>query len=129
VKVVFDTNILVAGFTLPGGRGEQALQRVIKGADALAISKPIIDELLGVLARKFRQDREQLARTAVFLAELAEVVDPAERLSILDDEPDNRILECAVAAAAERIVTGDRAMLELGQFQDIRIITLADYLA
>jgi putative PIN family toxin of toxin-antitoxin system len=129
VKVVFDTNILVSAFTLPGGRGSQALGRIIHGADALAISKPIVDELVGVLARKFGQDREQLARTAVFLAELAEVVDPRDLLSVLTDEPDNRILECAAAAGAERIVTGDRAMLDLGRYQDIRIITLADYLA
>jgi putative PIN family toxin of toxin-antitoxin system len=128
VKVVFDTNILVSGFTLPGGSGDRALRRIIQGADALAISKPIIDELLGVLARKFGHDREQLARTAVFLVELAEVVDPRDRLAVLDDEPDNRILECAIAAGAERIVTGDRAMLDLGQCQDVQIITLADYL-
>jgi len=60
---------------------------------------------------------------------LAEVVDPRDRLSVLEDEPDNRILECAIAAGAERIVTGDRAMLDLGQYQDVQIITLADYVA
>jgi len=129
LKVVFDTNIFVSAFTLPGGRGDQALGRIIQGVDALAISKPIIDELLGVLARKFGRDRAQLARTAVFLADLAEVVDPSAPLSVLDDEPDNRILECAVEADAEQIVTGDRPMLNLGQFRGIRIITLADYLA
>lgn len=75
MKVVFDTNILVSAFALPGGRGHQALGRIIQGIDSLVISKPILDELLGVLARKFAQDREQLARTAVFLAELATVVD------------------------------------------------------
>ncbi len=129
MKVVFDTNILVSAFTLPGGRGDRALRRIIQGADALAISTPIIDELLGVLARKFGRDREQLARTAVFLAELAEVVDTPDRLSVLDDEPDNRILECAIASGAERIVTGDRAMLDQEQYQNVRIITLADYLS
>ncbi len=128
MKVVFDTNILVSGFTLPGGRGHQALRRIIRGVDALGISKPIIDELLGVLARKFDHDREQIARTAVFLVELAEVVDPPDRLSVLDDDPDNRILECAIAAGAERVVTGDRAMLDLGRYQDVQIISLADYL-
>jgi putative PIN family toxin of toxin-antitoxin system len=129
VKVVFDTNILVSAFTLPGGRGSQALGRIIHGADALAISKPIIDELVGVLARRFGHDREQLARMAVFLAELAEIVDPRAPLPVLADEPDNRILGCAFARGAERIVTGDRAMLDLGQYEDIRSITLADYLA
>lgn len=60
MKVVFHTNILVSAFTLPGGRGDRALRRIIQGADALAISTPIIDELLGVLARKFGRDRERV---------------------------------------------------------------------
>lgn len=126
MKVVFDTNILVSAFTLPGERGDQAVQRIIQRADSVVISKPIIDELLGVLARKFAHDRELLARTAVFLTELAEIVEPRDRLSVLDDEPDNRIIECAIAAKAERIVSGDRAMLDLGQNHDVRIITLAE---
>lgn len=129
MKVVFDTSILVSALTLPGGRGNEALDRIILGADAPAISKPIIDELLGVLAKKFGRDREQLARTAVFLVELAEVVEPGHTLSLLEDEPDNRILECTMAAGAKQIVTGDRAMLELGSYQGITILTLADYLA
>lgn len=129
MKVVFDTNILISALTLPGGRGNEALDRIMQGSDALAISKPIMDELLGVLARKFGREREQLARTAVFLADLAEVVEPGQTLSVLEDEPDNRILECAISAGAKQIVTGDRAMLKLGSYQGINILTLADYLA
>lgn len=77
----------------------------------LAFSKPILDELLSVLARKFARDREELARVAVFLSNLGELVEPAESLEVLADETDNRILECALAAKAQAIVTGDRAML------------------
>ena len=44
------------------------------------------------------------------------------------DEPDNRILECALAARAEAIVTGDRALLALREFGGVRIIRLRDYL-
>jgi len=128
VKVVFDTNIFVSALTLPGGRGDQALHRIIAGQDSLAISKPIIDELLLVLARKFARDREELARVAVFLSGLAEVIEPRESIAVLADEPDNRILECAVAASARMVVTGDRAMTALGDYRGIRLITLSEYL-
>jgi putative PIN family toxin of toxin-antitoxin system len=47
-----------------------------------------------------------------FLAEIAEVVHPVHQLHVADD-PDNRILECAIAGRADAIVTGDRAMLKL----------------
>ena len=128
MKVVFDTNVFVSALTLPGGRGDQALARIIAGEDSLAISKPIIDELLVVLARKFARDREELARVAVFLHGVAELVKPTEPLAVLADAPDNRILECAAAAQAQTIVTGDRAMLSLCEHQGIRIVSLKEYL-
>ena len=128
MKVVFDTNAFVSALTLPGGRGDAALRRIIRGEDSLAVSMPIVDELLSVLARKFGYDREALSRAALFLTELGELVEPSETVSVLADEPDNRILECALAARAELIVTGDRAMLAKGEFDAIRIVSLSDYL-
>jgi uncharacterized protein len=128
VKVVFDTNVLVSALTLPDGQGARAVARIVNGEDALAISRAIIDELIGVLARKFGRDREQLARTAVFLASLAELVEPDFVLEVLFDAPDNRILECALMASAQMIVTGDREMLALGSYETVRIVSLSEYL-
>ena len=128
MRVVFDTNVFVSALTLPGGRGHQAFIKIIEGQDSLALSKPILDELLSVLSRKFARDREELARVAVFLSTLGEIVEPTESFAALSDEPDNRILECAVAADAQTIVTGDRAMLALAEFQSIRIVPLSEYL-
>lgn len=94
----------------------------------LVISRPIIHEVLDVLARKFDWNPEELARVAVFLSELAEVVAPRSRLKVLRDEPDNRILECAMTGKADAIVTGDQAMLQLGEYREIRILSLKDFL-
>jgi len=55
------------------------------------------------------------------------VITPRRKLTVLADEPDNRILECAVAGNSDVIVTGDRAFLKLEQFQDIRILTLRQF--
>jgi putative PIN family toxin of toxin-antitoxin system len=119
VKVVFDTNILVSALVFPGGRGDAAFRRIIDEQDQLVISKPIIDELLGVLSRKFSRDSEELAHVALFLSDLALTVKPRRRLRIVSDESDNRILECAVAGRAELIVTGDRGLLALGAYKQI----------
>ena len=128
MKVVFDTNVLVSALVFPGRRAEAALLRVIEERDELLISAPILDELLGVLARKFARDGEELARIAVFLSDLAVTVRPRTRLKVVADDPDNRILECAVSGHADAIVTGDRALLALGTFRAIRLLTLAGYL-
>jgi putative PIN family toxin of toxin-antitoxin system len=128
LRVVFDTNIFVSAFALPGSQADFALMRVVDDVDQLVISKAIIDELLTVLARKFARDADELARVAVFLADLAEVVSPRGRLDVLDDEADNRILECARTGKADAIVTGDKAMLEHGRYLHTEIITLRAYL-
>ena len=129
MRVVFDTNILVSAFVLPGGRAAEALARIVEGTDRLLLSKPILDELLGVLARKFSRNREELARVAVWLEELAEWVRPTRHITSAADEPDNRVLECASAGRANAIVTGDKALLQLETFEGIQILTLRDYLS
>ena len=128
MKAVLDTNVFVSALVLPGGQADKAVVAAAEGRFELAISKPIIHEVLGVLARKFARDTEELSRVAVFLAELAQVVQPRKTLRVLRDEPDNRILECAMTAHAEVIVTGDRAMLDLGEYKGIRIVTLREFL-
>ncbi len=128
MKVVFDTNVFVSALTFRGGRGEQALRRILEGRDSLVLSKPILDELLRILATKFSREREELARVAVYLAELAQMVDPPDRFDVLSDEPDNRILECAIAGGVDAVVTGDRSVLKLGRFRGVKIVSLREYL-
>ena len=128
MRVVFDSNIYISALTLPSGRADAAIQKVIAGEVQLAISKSIVGEVLGVLADKFDRNLEELARVAVFLSDLAEVVTPRSTVDVLADEPDNRVLECARAGRADVIVTGDRRMLALGDFEGIAILSLREFL-
>lgn len=129
MRIVFDSNILIAALLFPGGRAETAVAKILEGSDDLLISRAIINEVLSVLATKFSRDKEELSRVAVILGEIGKIVNPSRRLSVFRDDPDNRILECAVEGAAEVIVTGDKAMLAIGEYEGIRLMTLADYLA
>ena len=129
MRVVFDTNIFVSALARPGGRAEHALVRVIEGRDALILSKPIILETLSVLSRKFGKDKEELARVAVFLSDIAQLIEPKRKIRMLADEPDNRILECALEGKVNTIVTGDHAILKLERYEGIQIVRLSEYLA
>ncbi len=51
MKVVFDSNILIAALLFPGGRADAAVGNILDGTDALLISRPIIQEVLAVLAK------------------------------------------------------------------------------
>jgi len=129
MKVVFDTNIYISAFVFKGGSAEKAIQRILNNSDILIVSKPIVEETLRILAEKFERNIEELSRTAVFMSEMAITVEPVERLNVLLDEPDNRILECALEGDADKIVTGDKAMLSLSAYETVEIISLRSYLS
>ena len=60
---------------------------------------------------------------------MARTVTPAVQLDIIkEDPPDNRILECAVAAGSDYLVTGDKDLLRLGRYDSIRILTVSEFL-
>lgn len=128
MRVVFDSNIYISAFSLPGGQADKAIRRILDEIDTLLISKPILDEVLSILASKFSRNAEALSQVAVTLTELAEMVRPMQRLKVLADDPDNRILECAHEGGAAAIITGDKALLKLKQYRGIRVLSLREYL-
>jgi putative PIN family toxin of toxin-antitoxin system len=129
VRVVFDTNIFISAFVIPGSLAEQAILKIIEEEDFLLISKDIIDEVLSVLSSKFGRDREGLSHAAVTLSDLAELVKPARRVKVFKDEPDNRILECALYGEADLLlVTGDKKILQQREYKGVKIVSLREYL-
>ena len=129
MRVVFDTNIFISALVIPGSQAEKAVFKILDDDDTLLISKPILDELLTTLARKFSRDSEALSQVAVMLTEMSEMVKPKHTVKIFKDDPDNRVLECAESGRADAIVTGDKEMLLLKQYRGIPLISLRDYLA
>ena len=128
MRVVFDTNIFISALVIPGSLAERAILKIIEGGDILVISKDIINEILSVLSSKFSRDKEALSHVAVTLSELGELVRPIKKLSIFKDDPDNRILECAIHGKADVLVTGDKEMLRLRDYKGIKIISLKEYI-
>ncbi|OGW41126.1 MAG: putative toxin-antitoxin system toxin component, PIN family [Nitrospirae bacterium RBG_13_39_12] len=128
MKLVFDTNIFISAFAIPHSKAEKAILRILEGADSLIISKEIMKEVLFVLSSKFHRDSEAISHTALYLSDIAQIVKPVKRIHILEDDPDNRMLECALHGKADAIVTGDKEVLKLKEFEGIRIMSLKEYL-
>jgi putative PIN family toxin of toxin-antitoxin system len=128
VRVVFDTNIYVSAVGIPGGRAEEAYLGVLRGRFELFTSVPILTEATAVLQSKFDWVEEEAREFVHVISRVATVVRTTSRLRVIDDEPDNRILECAIDAPADFIVTGDRHLLSLGTYKGVRLIRLADFL-
>jgi putative PIN family toxin of toxin-antitoxin system len=81
-----------------------------------------------VLRRK-GLDEAKLAEASSYVTASAVVVTPAQKLNVIADDPDdNKIIECAVAAGADVIVSGDKHLLRLGQYRGIRIMKVRQLL-
>jgi putative PIN family toxin of toxin-antitoxin system len=91
-------------------------------------SVAILTETAKKLREKFGWQENKVTRLLKAISKVATVIKTRPHIHLLDDDPDNRILECAIAAEADFIVTGDRHLLSLKHFQNISILKLSDFL-
>ena len=125
MRVVFDTNIYVSAFAIPGDRAEEAYLHALRGRFELLTSVPILTETATVLQSKFDGAEVKTRGMMQAISRVAHILRITSRLPVVADEPDNRILECAIQAHADFIVTGDRHLLTLKHFEGVKIIGLA----
>lgn len=128
MRVVFDTNIFVSAFGIPGGNAEEAYLHAVQGAFELFTSVSILTETANTLRGKFEWSDEKIQRLLRSISKTAIVLKTRPDLHILTDEPDNRILECALLAEANIVVSGDRHLLSLKRYRGISVVKLADFL-
>ena len=127
-RIVADTNIYISALNF-AGTADEVLALGRAGLIEICISPAILDEIGGVLARKFRWSTMRVREARAAIGHFTVLVHPRETLSVVsDDEADNRILECALAARADTIVTGDRHLLQLRRFRGARITTPREFL-
>ena len=134
VKLVVDTNVLMSG-SLWTGTASRLVDALLEGEPRLCLSESVLAELADVLQRvKFRARLEQRGQSApAILARLREVAQLVEPVAMtvpesLRDPDDVHVLACAVAAAADAIVTGDHDLLALEKFEGIPIIAVKEAL-
>ena len=129
MRVVLDTNVIISGLTRDGNESI-VLGMARDGLFEWYVSPFILDETAGVLPRKFNWSPSWAAETLEDLRRVATIIDPAPQAdAVPGGHADNRILDCAAAAQADFLVTGDRRhLLPLGEYRGTRILNAADFL-
>jgi putative PIN family toxin of toxin-antitoxin system len=128
LSVVLDTNVYVSALNF-GGLPLELLLLGTHGEILICTSPSILSEVEGVLVRKFKWTDAQVAEALATLRTFIRTFRPRTKIDVIEaDEPDNRILECALAARADRIVSGDRHLLALDEFRGIPIQSLRSFL-
>lgn len=127
-RVVLDTNLLVSSVIKTGGNEASVLDVVAAGAAQACVSYEILDEYLEVLWRpKLRLDPTRLVWTLELIRQSSFVVRPTTRLSECPDEPDNGFLECADAASADFLITGNKRHVP-AQWKSTRVVNAREFL-
>jgi len=130
VKVVFDTNV-VASASFWRGPPFDCLRAWVQRRCEAVVSPPLLAEYHEtILELKLEYPTRSFVPWADLLAESAILVFPSERATGATPDPDDEmVLECALAAEASYIVSGDKGhLLSLGQFRGIPILSPADFL-
>jgi len=134
MRIVADTNILISA-TFWKGDSERIMRMVEKGKVTLVLSSEIIKEFIKVLRsdeilQKIRDKDLRFQLTVEKIVSLAEIVVPDEKLNVVKDDPDdNIVLECAEKGAVDFIITNDKHLLKLREFEGIPIVTPAEFLS
>jgi uncharacterized protein len=128
LRVTLDTNIYVSGLNY-SGNPHQMLELARTKKVLVAVSDDILDEVKRVLQEKFQWPQRRAAQARRDIREFSRHVAPGSRIDVIKEDPDDdRILECAVAAGSDYIVTGDYHLLRLGQYKGIKIVKVAEFL-
>ena len=128
MKALFDTNVLLAAF-LTEGVCEKLLTRARKRHFELISCPFILHEFDRILAKKFSATKSERETALALISEAAmDIVHPSATPSgACRDSDDDNVLACAVEAAAEYLVTGDKDLLHMKTYRGIRILTPRDF--
>jgi len=127
-RITVDTNILISAFVYPGTTVIKIFDYIFDGRIRLGLSDEILREFTGVCVRKFDYEAETAVKYADLIRRHCVIVYLKQKLNIIKDEPDNRILECAEEFKADFIISGDKHILDVKKFKGIKMLKPADYI-
>ncbi|MFH1290930.1 MAG: putative toxin-antitoxin system toxin component, PIN family [Nanoarchaeota archaeon] len=133
MKVTLDTNILLSA-TFWEGDPFKIIEKIEDGEIELVLSEEIIEEFSEVLEYKEIQDKIisknlEIKWAVEEIVALSKIVDPQRKINIVkDDEDDNKIIECALEGICDYIITRDKHLLKLKEFEGIKIVAPEDFM-
>jgi len=129
MKIVLDANIFISSFYW-GGNPKTVLQRVLTGTDELFLTKEILEEVGDVMSRpKFHTGKDEIVYYINALEEIGNKITVWQSIKNGSrDIDDNKYIECGIAGNVDYIISGDIHLLELKNYETIKIVTAREYL-
>ena len=122
-KIVFDTNVLISATLWDNSVAQKFLFKCIKENVQIFSSQEIIEEYKEILARDFDYKEQEIGEILERVLRFVTLVPPNKKVDVIKEDPDdNMIIECAIESKAEHIISYDKHLLKLKEFQGIKIV-------
>ncbi|MFV1967123.1 MAG: putative toxin-antitoxin system toxin component, PIN family [Pirellulaceae bacterium] len=126
MRVVLDTNVLLAGIATHGLC--EGIVTLCFRDHTVILSEHVLSEVAEHYVGKFKASAEQVEAVVKMLRKNSNVVPPAHvPTGAFEDADDLPVLGTAVAGAADCLVTGDKKLLRLGNYQGIPPLSPRDF--
>jgi putative PIN family toxin of toxin-antitoxin system len=123
MRIVFDTNILISATLWNGSVAQKFLYKCIRKDIKIYSSLEIIEEYKGILARDFDYSENEISKVMEKIMQVLYLVSPSKKVEAVKEDPeDNKIIECAVESYSQYIISYDKHLLNLKDYQGIKII-------
>ena len=122
--VTFDTNVLLSATLWDGSVAQKVLFDCIQRDIKIYSSPEILAEYRKVLKRDFEFTDEEIGEILGTVMKVINIIEPNEKVNIVKNDPDdNKIIECAIASKSQYLITYDKELLKIKEYQGIKIIT------
>ncbi|HMF30177.1 MAG TPA: putative toxin-antitoxin system toxin component, PIN family [Candidatus Lokiarchaeia archaeon] len=130
MRIVVDTNILISALGWKDGKEYQILMKCFQNELTLIVSPEILEEFSRVALRpKFKFTADEINEFKDKILETCEITIPETVINVItEDTEDNRILEAACSGNASFIISGNKRVLDVGEYQNIKILRSSEFL-
>jgi putative PIN family toxin of toxin-antitoxin system len=129
IRAVIDTNVLVSGLLRSSGNEALIILAVHQGVLRPCFTAAILDEYAAVLARpKFSFPAEEIEALIAMLRNNGELFEPENTVATSPDPADTKFLQCAQAAQAEFIITGNKRDFPHSSYGATRVVGAGELL-
>lgn len=128
-KIVVDTNIYISAIFW-GGKPRQVIDLGRSEKVLIYSSYSIVAEIAGKLKSKFNLTEEETSQIIFDFSTFTTLIETQNSIKVIDDDPDDdKFIECAVSSVSDFIVSGDKHLLNLKEYNGIKILKAADFLS
>lgn len=128
LRVVLDTNILISGL-LYLGKPKRLIDLALTGKIEVVSSYEMIDEFKRVIAReKFKLSPIEQEEFINFVIRLSKITSVRSKFKVVGDPDDDKVINTAYDGKVQYIVSGDRLVREVREFNGIRIVKASEML-